>query len=199
MQRKIPKKKIAPQKRPKEASKKEAKFKAEAKVKVKVKRTRPLAREKVITIKKFGLHNLVAPAGAHKRKKLLGRGPGSGHGKTSTRGSKGQTSRAGRDFYLGFEGGQTPLIRRIPKRGFTSQNKLEYQIVNLGDLNKIKESAITLDLLQEKGLIKDKERGVKILGDGEIKNPLTIQAHAFSKKAAQKIKEAGGKVEIVHA
>lgn len=102
----------------------------------------------------IGLHNLKAPKGAHKPKKLLGRGPSSGHGKTSTRGSKGQTSRAGRDFYLGFEGGQTPLIRRVPKRGFTSRSKIEPQIVNLGQLNKIKDAKITLDLLLEKGLIK---------------------------------------------
>ena len=145
----------------------------------------------------FGLHNLKAPIGAHKKKKLLGRGSSSGHGKTSTRGSKGQTSRAGRHFYLGFEGGQSPLIRRMPKRGFTSNFKKIYQILNLNDLNKIKESTITPSLLKEKGLIKDKAKLIKILGDGEIKNPITIQAHAFSKKASQLIKEAGGKIEII--
>ena len=95
----------------------------------------------------IGLHNLKAPKGAHKKRRILGRGPGSGHGKTSTRGSKGQTSRAGRHFYLGFEGGQTPLIRRIPKRGFTNRFKKEYQIVNLNQLNKIKEPAISPELL----------------------------------------------------
>lgn len=149
------------------------------------------------TVETFGLHNLAVPDGAHKKKKLLGRGPSSGHGKTSTRGSKGQTSRAGRHFYLGFEGGQSPLIRRMPKRGFTSINKKEFQIVNLRDLIKIKESAITLDLLQEKGLIKDKTKLVKILGVGELKNPVTVQAHAFSKKASEDITKVGGKVELI--
>ena len=145
----------------------------------------------------IGLHNLRAPKGAHKKKRILGRGPGSGHGKTSTRGSKGQTSRAGRHFYLGFEGGQSPLIRRIPKRGFTSRFKKEYQIVNLNQLNKIKEPAISPELLEQKGLIKDKNKLIKILGEGEIKNPKTIQAHAFSKRASQEIKNAGGTIEII--
>lgn len=159
--------------------------------------------KKIVKIKKevemqWGLHLLRAPRGSHKPKKLLGRGPSSGHGKTSTRGSKGQTSRAGRDFYPGFEGGQTPLIRRIPKRGFVNPFKKEYQIVNLSALNKIKEASVTLDLLEKKGLIKDKDKLVKILGDGEIKNPLTIQAHVFSKGAADKIKNAGGKIEIIN-
>jgi large subunit ribosomal protein L15 len=147
----------------------------------------------------IGLHNLKPPKGAHKKKKLLGRGPSSGHGKTSTRGSKGQTSRSGRDFYPGFEGGQMPLIRKIPKRGFVHQFKKEYQLVNLKDLNRIKEPEINLQLLEEKGLIKDKDKLVKILGDGEIKNAVSIQAHAFSKSASDKITQAGGKVEFVHA
>lgn len=155
-------------------------------------------KEKTEETVQVGLHNLKVPQGSHKRRKLLGRGPSSGHGKTSTRGSKGQTSRSGRDFYLGFEGGQTPLIRRIPKRGFISRFKKVYQIVNLDDLNRIKESSITLELLEEKGLIKDKHKLVKILGDGEMKNPITIQAHAISKKAVDKIKNAGGKVEVVN-
>ena len=146
-----------------------------------------------------GLHNLKAPLGSHKRKKILGRGPSSGHGKTSTRGSKGQTSRAGRDTYLGFEGGQTPLIRRMPKRGFTSKFKTEYQIVNLVSLSAIKESVISLELLEKKGLIKNKNKLVKILGEGDLKAPVTIQAHAFSKAAGEKIKNAGGKTEIINA
>jgi large subunit ribosomal protein L15 len=165
----------------------------ETKVKITKVKIRPLAPGE------FGLHNLKAPAGACKPKKLLGRGSSSGHGKTSTRGSKGQTSRAGRDFYLGFEGGQTPLMRKIPKRGFVSRNKLEYQIVNLEDLNKLKEPNINLDLLEAKGLIKDKDKLVKILGNGEVKNPITVEAHAFSKQAAEKIKNAGGKVELINA
>ncbi|MFH0913239.1 MAG: 50S ribosomal protein L15 [Candidatus Omnitrophota bacterium] len=149
--------------------------------------------------KEVALFNLKVPYGAHKRKKILGRGSSSGHGKTSTRGSKGQTSRSGKHKYLGFEGGQTPLIRRIPKRGFVNRFKKIYQIVHLKNLNKIKETSVTLDLLQTKGLIKDKNRLVKILSDGEIKNPITIQAHAISKKALEKIQGAGGKVEVIHA
>ena len=146
----------------------------------------------------LGLHNLGVPVGAHKPKKLLGRGPSSGHGKTSTRGSKGQTSRAGRHFYAGFEGGQSPLIRRMPKRGFTSRSKKTYQILNLDDLEKIKESSINLELLKTKGLIKDITKPVKILGGGELKNAVTVQANAFSKQAAEKIQKAGGKAEIIN-
>lgn len=144
------------------------------------------------------LHNLKSPLGSHKKRKLLGRGPGSGHGKTSTRGSKGQTSRAGRHFYLGFEGGQSPLIRRMPKRGFVSNFKKVYQIVNLADLNSIKETVITPLLLKENGLIRDESALIKILGNGSIKNAVTIQAHAFSKRASQEIAGAGGKAEIIH-
>jgi len=145
-----------------------------------------------------GLHTLRAPHGAHKRRKLLGRGSSSGHGKTSTRGSKGQTSRAGRHFYLGFEGGQSPIIRRMPKRGFTNIFKKEYQLVNLKDLNRIKEATVTLQILEEKGLIKDKAKLVKILGTGEIKQAFTVQAHAFSRKAMELINNAGGRAEIVN-
>jgi large subunit ribosomal protein L15 len=148
--------------------------------------------------KAFGLHNLAAPAGAHKKRKYLGRGPSSGHGKTSTRGSKGQTSRAGRHFYLGFEGGQSPLIRKMPKRGFTSLFHKEFQIVNLSSLARLKETVITPQLLKSRGLIKDKDRPVKILGEGKIAAALDVQAHAFSKKAAQEIKNAGGKAELVN-
>jgi large subunit ribosomal protein L15 len=144
-----------------------------------------------------GLHNLKVPRGAHKRRRVLGRGPSSGHGKTSTRGSKGQTSRAGRHFYLGFEGGQSPLIRRFPKRGFTSLFKKEYQIVNLESIAKIKDATITPQLLEAKGLIKDKNKPVKILSDGELKRAVTVQAHAFSVKAQEKIKGAGGQCEVL--
>lgn len=146
-----------------------------------------------------GLYNLKMPLGAHKRKKLLGRGPGSGHGKTSTRGSKGQTSRSGRDFYAGFEGGQTPMIRRMPKRGFTSKFKKEYQIVNLKDLARVKGATVNPDVLQQAGIIKNKDKPVKILGDGEIKQPITIQAHVFSKAAEEKLKNSGSKFEVLHA
>jgi large subunit ribosomal protein L15 len=154
------------------------------------------AQEAVVRV---GLNNLGAPLGACKRRKIVGRGPGSGHGKTSTRGSKGQTSRSGRDFYPGFEGGQMPLIRRIPKRGFASKTNNDYQIINLSELHKIKETNITPELLKKEGLIKDVEKPVKILGDGELTSPVTIAAHAFSKKAQDKIKNAGGKLEVLNA
>ena len=147
----------------------------------------------------MSLHTIKVPFGAHKKRKLLGRGPSSGHGKTSTRGSKGQTSRAGRHFYLGFEGGQSPLIRRMPKRGFVSVAKKIYQIVNLENLNKIKTAVITPQLLRENGLIHNQLGLIKILGNGSLKHAVTIQAHVFSKRAAAQIIAAGGKTEIIHA
>ena len=144
------------------------------------------------------LSNLKRPFGSHKKRKYLGRGSSSGHGKTSTRGSKGQTSRAGRHFYLGFEGGQSPLIRKMPKRGFVSNFRKVYQIVNLGDLSSIKETIITPLLLKANGLIRNESALIKILGKGSIKNAVTIQAHAFSKHAAEGIVNAGGKAEIIN-
>jgi large subunit ribosomal protein L15 len=144
------------------------------------------------------LFNIRAPKGAHKGRKYLGRGSSSGHGKTSTRGSKGQTSRAGRHFYLGFEGGQSPLIRKMPKRGFVNIFKKEFQIVNLLNLAKIKDTVINPELLYAKGLIKDKSKPVKILGEGTLKNAVTVSAHAFSKKASEDIVKAGGKIEVIH-
>lgn len=161
----------------------------------KITQTKDKAKPEALT--EIGLYNLSAPIGAHKCKKLLGRGPSSGHGKTSTRGSKGQTSRAGRDFYPGFEGGQMPLIRKIPKRGFINRFKKEYQLVKLDDLNKIREPIITPQLLEERGFIKDKDKLIKVLCEGEIKNPVVVRVHAVSDKAAQKIINAGGKVEII--
>lgn len=146
---------------------------------------------------KKGLFNLARPKGAHKRRKYLGRGSSSGHGKTSTRGSKGQTSRAGRHFYLGFEGGQSPLIRKMPKRGFVNIFRKEFQIVSLSSIAKIKETLINPELLATKGLIKDKDKPVKVLGNTDLKLAVTIHAHAFSKQAADKIKKAGGKPEIL--
>ena len=196
MEKKITKRKTVAKPQPQPSAKTKVQKKA---IPPRKKKTGITAEVKAAAIERFGLHNLTAPIGSHKRKKLLGRGPSSGHGKTSTRGSKGQTSRSGRDFYLGFEGGQTPLIRRIPKRGFTSQFKKEFQIVNLVDLNRIKETNVTLELLEKAGLIKDKAKLVKILGDGEVKNAISIQAHTFSRSAEEKIKQAGGKVEIIHA
>jgi large subunit ribosomal protein L15 len=143
-------------------------------------------------------HQIVSPKGANKKRKLLGRGSGSGHGKTSGRGHKGQNARSGRSTRLGFEGGQMPLVRRIPKRGFTSKTRREFQIVNLKDLQRIKENTIiTPEFLKEKGLIKNTQGWVKILGAGELNRPLTIKAHSFSKSAQDKIKSIGGRIEIV--
>ena len=153
--------------------------------------------EKETAIPRKGLFNLNRPKGAHKRRKYLGRGSSSGHGKTSTRGSKGQTSRAGRHFYLGFEGGQSPLIRKMPKRGFVNIFRKEFQIVSLASIAKIKESLINPELLKAKGLIKNKEKLVKVLGNTDLKAAVTIHAHAFSKQAVDKIKKAGGKPEII--
>ena len=181
----------------KKESKKEQVVKKLAVKKVSVKKPVLKNIEEKPAVSLVALHNLKRPFGAHKKKKLLGRGPGSGHGKTSTRGSKGQTSRAGRHFYLGFEGGQSPLIRRMPKRGFVSNFKKIYQIVNLEDLSKIKEAIVTPQLLKDNGLIRNERSLIKILGNGSFKNPVTIQAHAFSKRAAAEIVSAGGKAEII--
>jgi large subunit ribosomal protein L15 len=167
------------------------------KVMVKKPALKKAAEEKAV-LNPVALYNLKRPFGAHKKRKYLGRGSSSGHGKTSTRGSKGQTSRAGRHFYLGFEGGQSPLIRKMPKRGFVSNFRKTYQIVNLEDLNLIKEAVVTPQLLKDNGLIRDEHALIKILGNGSIKNPLTIQAHAFSKRAASEIVNAGGKAEIIN-
>lgn len=145
----------------------------------------------------FGLHNMVVPRGAHKPKKLLGRGSGSGHGKTSTRGSKGQTSRAGRDFYAGFEGGQTPMIRRMPKRGFNNRRPVEVQTVSLGMLFKLDDQTITPEIMAKKGLIKKTTLCVKVLSEGDVRKAVTIRAHAFSKQAIEKIEKAGSKAEII--
>jgi large subunit ribosomal protein L15 len=167
-------------------------------VKQAIKRPAPKQIQEKTLASSVSLHNLKSPFGSRKKRKLLGRGSSSGHGKTSTRGSKGQTSRAGRHFYLGFEGGQSPLIRRMPKRGFVSNFKKVYQIVNLDDLNSIKETTITPLILKAHGLIRNQAAKIKILGNGSIKNALTVQAHVFSKRAAVEIVNAGGKAEIIH-
>ncbi len=123
---------------------------------------------------------------------------GSGHGKTATRGSKGQRSRAGMRIRPGFEGGQMPLHRRLPKRGFTNIFRKHFAIVNLKDLEDFKpEEKITPDLLIARGLVKKLGDGLKILGDGELKTALQISAHGFSKSALEKIQKAGGKAEVI--
>ncbi|MCG0276118.1 MAG: 50S ribosomal protein L15 [Thermosediminibacteraceae bacterium] len=144
------------------------------------------------------LHDLRPAEGSRKKPKRVGRGIGSGHGKTSTRGHKGQNSRSGGGVRPGFEGGQMPLVRRIPKRGFTNKFKKEYAIVNVKALNVFEENTrVTPELLKEKGLIKQIKDGVKILGDGELKVKLEVVAHAFSNSAKEKIEAAGGKVEVI--
>ena len=147
----------------------------------------------------MALNTLISVKGAKKKKKLLGRGPGSGHGKTSTRGHKGQKSRSGRDFYMGFEGGQSPLIRRVPKRGFNHQKQKQYQLVNIESLGRFaKDSVIDTGVLAESGLVKNSKGLVKILADGELTHSLIVKAHKFSQSAATKIEKAGGKVEIIN-
>ncbi|MCK4941316.1 50S ribosomal protein L15 [candidate division WOR-3 bacterium] len=143
------------------------------------------------------LSELKPAKGATKRPKRVGRGPGSGHGKTSTRGHKGHRQRSGFRAKLGFEGGQMPLVRRIPKRGFTNIFRVDYEIVNVEILSKFEPNTeVTPDLLKEKGIIKGKHR-LKILGNGEIAVPLTVKAHKFSKSAREKILKAKGKVEQI--
>ena len=144
------------------------------------------------------IQDLRPAIGARHRRKIVGRGPGSGHGKTSTRGHKGQMSRSGAGRSPGFEGGQMPLIRKLPKRGFRRRPRAGYSIVNLDVLSKLKKEAlITPELLKEKGMIKGALNFLKILGKGEIKVPVHIKAHAFSKSAEEKIKSVGGKCEII--
>jgi large subunit ribosomal protein L15 len=144
----------------------------------------------------MNLSNIRAPRKASENKKRVGRGMGSGMGKTSTRGHKGQRSRSGSRMMRGFEGGQMPLHRRLPKRGFTNIFREEYNIVNLEKLALLAESTINPDVLRKAGVISTKRR-VKILGDGELKSAITVQAHKFSKSAQEKITKAGGKFEVL--
>ena len=146
------------------------------------------------------LGTLRPPRGANKRRKRIGLGRGSGHGKTATRGSKGQGSRSGSRMRPGFEGGQMPLHRRLPKRGFTNVFKKHYALVNLGDLESFNaEEKITPELLIERRVVKRLRDGLKVLADGELKAPLTISAHLFSKAALEKIQKAGGKAQVIPA
>jgi large subunit ribosomal protein L15 len=144
----------------------------------------------------MNLSNIRAPKKASENRKRVGRGMGSGMGKTSTRGHKGQRSRSGSRMIRGFEGGQMPLHRRIPKRGFTNIFRQEYSIVNLDRLARLDETTITPDVLRKAGLINSKNR-VKVLGDGELSKALTVHAHKFSKSAQEKITKAGGKFEVL--
>ena len=146
----------------------------------------------------MNLSELKAPRGAVKRRKIRGRGAGSGHGKTSCRGHKGAKARSGPGTHMGFEGGQMPLIRRIPKRGFTSKFKVPYAVVNVEKLNTFKNnSVIDVGSLIDNKIVKKRNVPVKILGEGKITKPLTVKANAFSESAKKKIIEAGGKAEVV--
>jgi large subunit ribosomal protein L15 len=145
------------------------------------------------------LSDLAPSAGSRKKRKRVGRGPGSGHGKTSCKGHKGQKARSGGGVKPGFEGGQMPLQRRVPKRGFTNIFQKRYSIVNVGSLNDITESPITPEILAEKGLIKNTKNAVKILGVGEVSNPINVKAHAFSATAKDKIAKAKGSAEMITA
>ena len=144
----------------------------------------------------MNLSNIRAPKKSSEKRKRVGRGMGSGMGKTSARGHKGQRSRSGSRIMRGFEGGQMPLHRRMPKRGFTNIFRKEYSIVNLEALAALGETTINPDVLRKAGVIKTKHP-VKILGDGELKSAITVQAHKFSKSAQEKITKAGGKFEVL--
>lgn len=144
------------------------------------------------------LEELRPAQGATKKTKRVGRGPGSGSGKTAGKGHKGQKARSGGVKGAGFEGGQMPLQRRIPKRGFTNIFRKEYAIVNLAELAKITGTdPVTPELLQQKGMIDDLKDGLKVLGMGDLKSKLTVRAHKFSKSAIEKIQAAGGKAEVI--
>ena len=144
----------------------------------------------------LNLSNLKAPKKANENKKRVGRGMGSGMGKTSTRGHKGQRSRSGSRMMRGFEGGQMPLHRRMPKRGFTNIFRQEFNIVNLEKLVALGETTITPEVLRKAGVIKTKYP-LKVLGDGELTVALTVHAHKFSKSAQEKITKAGGSFEVL--
>ncbi len=145
------------------------------------------------------LHELEKNIGATQRRKIVGRGPGSGLGKTSGKGHKGQNARSGGGVNPVFEGGQLPLYRRLPKRGFSNfKFKTRYATVNISDLNMFEEGTlVTPALLKEVGLVKKELNGVKVLGDGELTRKLTIQANKFSKSAIEKIEESGSKIEVI--
>lgn len=144
------------------------------------------------------LHELRAPEGSTKKSKRKGRGTATGQGKTAGRGMNGQNSRSGGGTRLGFEGGQMPLYRRIPKRGFTNIWGKEYTILNVDDLNSFEVgTVITPELLKECGLAKQVIDGIKILGEGNLEKSVTVRAHKFSKTAIEKIESAGGKAEVI--
>ena len=144
------------------------------------------------------INKLKPPKGAIKKRKRVGRGPGSGHGKTSCRGHKGANARSGGGVLPGFEGGQMPLKRRLPKRGFHNLFKKRFAIINIRDLARFeKDSLVNVETLITSGLAKGPHAGIKLLGEGKINYPLTLKVHSYSKTAKEKIEAAGGKVETV--
>jgi large subunit ribosomal protein L15 len=145
------------------------------------------------------LHTIHPNEGATFTRKRVGRGPGSGLGKTSGKGHKGQNARSGGGVRPGFEGGQLPLFRRLPKRGFSNAMfKVRYAVINLSDLNKFEDgSVVTPELLKEMGLVKNQLDGIKVLGNGTLEKSLTVQVEKFSKSAIEKIEAAGGKAEVI--
>ncbi len=144
------------------------------------------------------LHELKPAPGSRKSRKRVGRGIAAGQGKTAGRGTKGQKARAGGGVRPGFEGGQNPLYRRLPKRGFTNPNRKEYAVINVEDLNRFEEgTVVTPELLKEKGVVKNLKDGLKVLGDGDLKVKLTVKAHKFSRTAEEKIAAAGGATEVL--
>jgi large subunit ribosomal protein L15 len=143
------------------------------------------------------LSDLKPAPGSKRKRKRVGRGDGSGHGKTSCRGHKGQGARSGGNVQPGFEGGQMPLQRRLPKRGFHNPFKIQMSVVNLAQLEALSDNEVTPETMAHHGLIAGKNRRVKILGDGALSKALTIKAHGFSAAAKEKIEAAGGKVELI--
>jgi len=147
----------------------------------------------------MNLSQLKPPAGQKKARKRIGRGMGSGHGKTSTRGHKGQRAGTGFGQKRGFEGGQMPLHRRLPKRGFTNIFKKKFAIVNLGRLEKLEGDTFNPDRLKELGLIQNLGEGLRVLGTGQLTRKITVEAHQFSKSALEKIQKAGGTAQVIGA
>ena len=147
----------------------------------------------------MNLSGLKPPAGQKKARKRIGRGMGSGHGKTSTRGSKGQHAGTGFSQKRGFEGGQMPLHRRLPKRGFKNIFKKQFAIVNLERLEKLQGDSFTVDGLMALGVVQKLGEGLKVLGTGQLTRAITVEAHHFSKSAVEKIEKAGGKVQVIGA
>ena len=144
------------------------------------------------------LEELKPPEGSRKKRKRVGRGIGSGHGKTACKGAKGQKARSGGGIKAGFEGGQMPLQRRLPKRGFRSPFKKRFAILHLKDLNRFpKDSVVGPERLVEAGMVRNKEESIKLLSDGDLHHPLTIRVHQASKAALQKVEAASGRVEVI--